>query len=168
MRKAHTFQVAASLILIAAIWVLAGRVYRAYERLSGEFSVPVPNQATAMAEQPLPEELNVATPTLEEFSAVIERPIFSPSRRPATLIAETPEAMAAPTLEVDLVGIVMWQSQRIALVRLKQDSRVIKVNQGADVAGWTAVAIEPSRVLFRRGDVEKEIRLMYNNNQIDG
>ena len=161
MTKTIAIQATATFALLVALSALAGHVYLTYERISGDVSLSIPSQATATAEQPLPDEPEVVVPSLEEFSAVIERPIFSQSRRPPPLAAETADVVAAPDLEIELLGIVLWKSQRIALVRLKEDSGIVKIRQGADVAGWTAIAIEPSHVLFQRGDVEKKATLKY-------
>jgi hypothetical protein len=155
----------ASLFLAGAIWVLAEHTYRL---MQVEAVVPVPPAAATAGNMPLPAEPALELPAPENFAAIVERPIFSQSRRPAEVAAEVQQAAPAPALELDLIGVVIWQKERVALVRSKRDNRVITVREGGSVAGWVAVGIGPENVLFRRGDHETRLRLAYNHRENNG
>ena len=48
-----------------------------------EISAEPGKPVAAHAIRPLPAEMTFAMPPIEKFSAIVERPIFSPNRRPA-------------------------------------------------------------------------------------
>ncbi len=109
----------------------------------------------------LPDEPNYAMAPLEDFSTILERPLFSPTRRPP---AQGAVAVASPEpgLEVTLVGVIISSEEQIAIVRLKDASRFARLSVGDSFQGWTLEAIEPSRITFRRGDLEAHIELTYD------
>jgi hypothetical protein len=167
--KAHRLlALLTAFLLVGMIWVLAEHVYSAYRI--------VPDQAIIVASSPpaiidsglLPAESSLALPTIEDLHAVIDRPIFSQSRRPVEIAEEVPEPLPAPELEVDLVGVVISRVERFAFVRSRQDNSIIKINEGANVAGWVAIGIGPEYVLFRQGDREQELRLSYKGSEGNG
>jgi general secretion pathway protein N len=96
-----------------------------------------------------------------DFSAILERPLFSPTRRPP---AEGAVAAVAsePELQVTLVGVIISSEEQIAIVRPNDESRFARLSVGDSFQGWTLDSIEPSRVTFRRGDVEEHIELTYD------
>lgn len=90
---------------------------------------------------------------LRDFSAALERPIFSPGRRPpsspvAASPAAEPTLLEEPALE--LRGIVSAGEFGIALLLLEGDSVLRRVRQGDDVAGWRVEEIDAEGVLLRR------------------
>jgi len=109
----------------------------------------------------LPAQVDYAMAPVEDFSAILDRPLFSPIRRPP---AEGAVATAAsePELQVTLVGVIISSEEQIALVRLKDATRFARLSVGDNFQGWTLDSIEPSRITFRRGDVEEHIELTYD------
>ena len=109
----------------------------------------------------LPAQPSYAMAPVEDFSEIRERPLFSPTRRPP---AQGVVATAAPEpeLQVTLVGVIMFSEEQIAIVRLKDTSRLARLSVGDSIQGWILDSIEPSRVTFRRGDVEEHIELTYD------
>ena len=61
------------------------------------------------------DEPEVAVPPLAAYAAVVERPLFSPSRRPP-VVAEATAAPTAPARKLTLRGIVLSPHKRIALI----------------------------------------------------
>ncbi len=167
MKARRTLGLATSLLLAGVIWALAEHAYGIY-RLTRDEAIVIAPLPMMVDGGPLPAEPILALPTIEDLYAIIERPIFSQSRRPVEVIAEVPEPSPAPTLEIDLVGVVIWQTERFAFVRSKQDNSIIKINEGANVAGWVAIGIGPEHVLFRQGDREQELRLSYKSREDNG
>jgi hypothetical protein len=109
----------------------------------------------------LPAQPNFAMAPVENFSSILDRPLFSPTRRPP---AEGAVATAAsePELQVTLVGVIISSEEQIALVRLKDATRFARLSVGDSFQGWTLDSIEPSRITFRRGDLEEHIELTYD------
>lgn len=122
---------------------------------------PVAVAGAGSAPQPeLPAEVSFAMAPAETFSAVVERPLFSPTRRPppgGTATIESPE----PELDVTLVGIIISAEERIAIFKAKGVSQFARLSVGDSFQGWTLESIEPDRVSFQRGEIEEYIELAY-------
>jgi hypothetical protein len=121
-----------------------------------EPAAAAPEDVPVLAEEPALE-----VPSHDTFLEIVERPIFSQSRRPAAE-AEVPVVQAPPpTLDYELAGVVIWETQRIALVRPLKGTEITQVAVGGALSGWDVVAIEPERVLLHSGKLEQEMRLKY-------
>ena len=69
-----------------------------------------------------------AMPSIEAFSEIVERPLFSSTRRPvATPVASAPNAKP---LNLFLTGIVIDDNERIAHLRKDQEVRVRALRVG--------------------------------------
>ena len=126
---------------------------------------PGPAPSVSAGETPplaaLPAQTSYSLAPVEDFSAILERPLFSPNRRPP---AEGVAAVApsAPELEVTLVGVIISSEEQIAIVKLKDATSFARLSVGDTFQGWVLNSIEPSRITFRRGDVEEHIELTYD------
>jgi hypothetical protein len=83
--------------------------------------------------------------------AILERPLFSPSRQPpevltAAHIEETLET-APPQLHGRLAGVMIRPGTREALFA-RAGQRPIAVKVGGEIDGWKIAAIEPDRVIL--------------------
>jgi hypothetical protein len=132
--------VAAELILPVAAPPTAGT--------GGSRPLPPPPPAPGLA--PAPESA---------FAVVLERPVFSPWRRPAPAPAAGEVTAAAG--QVRVVGIVIAGEDRMALVQLGDGDPPRPVRQGQEIGGWVAISIASDRVLFRHDGAEQEIGLDY-------
>jgi len=109
--------------------------------------------------QPLPQEKRFAMAPIEKFSAIIERPIFSPNRRPA---AKQPGSeKQGPRSKLALFGIAISAGERIALVGVERGTGFARIKKGEAFSGWVLVDIERNRVLLRQGSVDEELELNY-------
>jgi general secretion pathway protein N len=106
-----------------------------------------PAQATAPA---LP-----ALPPLASYAAIVERPLFSPSRRPA------PGARTAPGPSIEsryrLVGIIAAGPKKKALVA--EGARRVEIAEGDTLDGWTVTAIGKDRVTLTSPTGEAALKL---------
>lgn len=116
-------------------------------------------------------EANVAVrplfdlPPVEAFMEVVERPLFSPTRRLPADVAADPEPVAdTPVsrgrLEVTVVGIITGP-RALALLRSGSGDRLVPLAEGEQLAGWTLTAIEPFRLVFRRDEDEQVFEIEY-------
>ncbi len=150
----------ASTLLLGVCLALAAVVYVQARR-----EAPGPAPAGGNAGTPplaaLPAQPYYAMAPLEDYSTILERPLFSPTRRPP---AQGVISVAAPEsqLQVTLVGVIISSEEQIAIVRLKDTSRFVRLSVGDSFQGWILDAIEPSRITFRRGDDEEHIELTYD------
>jgi len=107
------------------------------------------------------------TPEADELDVLVERPLFSPTRRPAES-EPTPgaeplpvEPVAPPSpIDFELIGIVIAGADRTVLIKSGNGS-TIEVRESEAYDGWTVVLIEAERVVFRRDLEEVELILNY-------
>jgi len=149
------------LVLSLICMGLAGAVYRQAEGLRSLPDPPAPAAAVMMKRDSVPLESSLSVPPRETYSEVVARPIFSPTRRPAVAAAEVAVPAVSEPLDADLVGVVIWPSQRLALVRPNSGDRVLQVPEGGAVSGWIVVTIEPGRIVLGQGGSEREHHLTY-------
>jgi hypothetical protein len=169
------------LLLTALCAGLGWKVYDDWRAASADTAAgPAEAEAPAAASEtpPAAADLALALPPPERFAVVVERPLFSPTRRPTPPQAEVaqgevapeepppePEAPAeaepAPVVDFTLTGVVTAGGERIALVERHEDGRTVQVTEGGEVNGWFAVLIDPDRAVFRNGAAEEELLLKY-------
>ena len=84
-------------------------------------------------------------PPVSRFSAIAERPLFSPARRPAPGEKAAP---AGPGIEqrYHLLGLVSAGATKRAL--LAEGKRRFAIGEGAALEGWTVTRIEHDRVVL--------------------
>jgi hypothetical protein len=100
--------------------------------------------------------LRQGMPIKDRFSVIVERPLFSPVRRPNT---EELAAEPAPALDFTLSGIVISSGEPFALLKPSAGDGVMRVKEGDDVTGWTVARIEPDRIVVRQRSMEQELFL---------
>ncbi len=141
--------------------ICGGLAWFIYQQLMAPPPVPVPVAGGQAASLPdLPAEPSFAMAPAAIFSAILERPIFSPTRRPPPEGTATIES-ADPELDVTLVGIIISAEERIALVKPKDGSRFVRLSEGDSLQGWILESIEPDRITFQRGEIEEHFELSY-------
>lgn len=91
-----------------------------------------------------------------QLSATVERPLFSPTRRPpakpvAVVNRPEPPPTPAPPPSVVLLGIVREGGDGRAAIRQSGD-KVVRVRMGDDVEGWKVERIEPRRLVLTLGE----------------
>jgi hypothetical protein len=92
---------------------------------------------------------------MSQYSEVVERPLFYPTRRSLPPIA----AEENGSTNLTLIGTVMSGDSRRALIRHKQGSRVERVLEGQDIDGWTVESIQGDRVLLRQRDTRLSLKV---------
>ena len=97
-----------------------------------------------------------AMPEKARFSAIVERPLFSSSRRPPS---EEMAVAAAPTPDFSLFGVVISTGEPFALVKPGGGGDPVRVKEGEEISGWTVDRIESDRILIRHGRTEGELLL---------
>jgi hypothetical protein len=143
------------LFLLGAVLTMAAVVYaeiRARPAMKDE-----PSQSPSAAEiriAPLPQRQ--AMPQKKVFAAIVERPLFSQSRRPPS---EEPSLEPAPSIDFSLSGIVISTGKPSALVKQSADADPVRIGEGEEVSGWMVERIESDRILVRHGSMETELLL---------
>jgi hypothetical protein len=110
----------------------------------------VQNQPSVAASNP------VAAQSLEQLSTIVDRPLFSPSRRapapppaPAPIVqAAEPPAPPLPPPNLVLFGVVMDGESARAVVRSGADKKMVRAQIGDEIDGWKVSQIEGRKVVL--------------------
>jgi hypothetical protein len=137
--------------LLAALAVSLGSL------VTYEWNAPAP----AIAASPRTAEAsNGAAPApafspapLTSFSAVTERPLFSPDRRPAPQASDTVGSWSGLTL----AGIVVTPASREVLIAHGNPQKIVHLQEGQAVDGWVVRSIDPDRVVIANGGEQHEL-----------
>jgi hypothetical protein len=105
-------------------------------------------------------------PPLEEFGAIVDRPLFSPDRRPPAdqVESEAPVASSEPSgsaeRQIVLAGTATDQSERaVAILHDLSQGIQFRVWVGDEIEGWTVKAIEPRAVVLSTATQEVTVTL---------
>jgi hypothetical protein len=113
--------------------------------LGAEAPAPARDSSTVTLSNPL------AAQSLEQLSATLDRPLFSPSRRrtpaPVTTSAQLP-VPAAPPPDLILSGIVMDGSGARAVIQVGAEKRTLRAIVGDNIDGWTVTRIEGRKLVL--------------------
>jgi Tfp pilus assembly protein PilP len=99
------------------------------------------------------EPVEFTPPPRDAIEEIAARPLFSPSRRPFVAPEEEEAPAPAQSLpEVQLIGVLMTEQQRAALVQDAEGGDPSWVREGTTVGGWRVERIDESRVHLRAGE----------------
>ena len=98
----------------------------------------------------------VAAQSLDLLSTILDRPLFSPSRRPPapppapSLVVQAAEPPAPPPPPPNLVlfGVVMDGEGARAVVRAGADKKLVRAQIGDEIDGWKVSHIEGRKVVL--------------------
>jgi len=96
----------------------------------------------------------VATQPLDQLSTTLDRPLFSPSRRPPApppppvVQAPPPPAPPPPPPDLVLFGVVMDGEGARAVVRAGADKKILRAQIGDEIDGWKVSQIEGRKVVL--------------------
>jgi hypothetical protein len=110
-------------------------------------------------------------PPRENFDAVLERPLFSPTRRPRTMpaplvpVAAEPQFAAASKPEPDeppfrLVGTVSRRGSSEALVTLGGSGELVRLEAGGELEGWVVNGIGPDHLEVERDGTRRRLEIL--------
>jgi hypothetical protein len=147
-----------ALRLLGLATVIGGVV--AIELAAGPLFVPRPPQSLpAFALKDGHAIAPIERPSISAFSEVLERPLFARSRRPPPPSVESAVKRAPKAETLDLVGIILSPTGRVALLRSQQSEDVLHVVEGQHVAGWEIRTINSTEVVLGRGDFSELLKI---------
>ncbi len=160
MRR-HRFNVWLPPLLLVVCGALSLLIYR-------ELTLGPSTEAAAKGSTAVPTTLSALPPEpqfsmlpIEDFQAILERPIFSPGRRPPPVGSVE---LSATTGDVSFVlkGILIDADERTALFRSKRSDKLVRLGEGDKIEGWTLVRIEADQVILASGEIEKALELTFD------
>lgn len=110
----------------------------------------------------------VQLPPLDSFTGIVERPLFSPMRRPPEAPAEPePEAAAEPQPaagpsepQFRLVGTVRQRGRIYALLSPAAGGQLLHATLGDTVEGWEVVKLEAGEMVVRQAEEERQLVIL--------
>jgi hypothetical protein len=110
----------------------------------------------------LPPELQFTMAAIGDFDSVLERPLFSPSRRPAPV-----EEGAAPAggeeFDYVLKGVLIDIEARIALLSHKGGAGTVRLAEGTKIDGWLLKEVEGDFIVVERNGEERIVELIFQS-----
>jgi general secretion pathway protein N len=92
------------------------------------------------------------------FAAISERPLFTPSRRPAEAgVSPATEPEATPLPAFVLRGVVHSGKVRRALLETAENAPLLRLREGETLDGWEIVTILPRKMVLRQGEQSLEV-----------
>ena len=150
----HPFTVALaglSAILVAIIAVEAGFGVGAWRSRAAAPAKPAPAVDTKLVPP-------IAASTPEQaFPETTNRPLFTPTRRPAPAAPVAANTMVKG--QFILQGVIAVGDQRTALLREKSSGRVHRVERGKEVNGITLATVENDKVTLTQGGDQEVLPL---------
>ncbi|HZC03642.1 MAG TPA: hypothetical protein VE844_20525 [Gammaproteobacteria bacterium] len=120
-------------------------------------------EASRTPQSPLPvKKDDFSLPSLSQFQAIVERPLFLQSRRPipGATTETSPTASKETRLnQYSLTAVVIVPDKRLALLRSTTDKKIHKIEEGQDLQGWKLKEIKDESALFQQVNENQELRL---------
>lgn len=110
-------------------------------------------------------------PPLQSFSEITTRPLFSATRRPPVprkvqrpkpIIASAPTPSKIETGQYTVMGIIIDEKTKAALMRKGRKGALMRVRIGQKLDGWTVEDIVAESVKLRQGEVVDLVLLRDN------
>ncbi len=116
---------------------------------------------TEVAEPPTAPRLEL--PPIEQFAAIVERPIFTATRRTARRQPVAPSAPASSGGRIlgryQVIGVVVAPGNRLVLLRRLGGAETIRLKQGEEIDGWTLVEVTRDEVVLESGGRREKIEI---------
>lgn len=138
--------IALACVIYAEIRVLL----RSDAAASGDAALP--NRTAPITSPPF-----LAMPDRASLAVILERPVFSETRRPS----EDPAGAQVTATDFTLSGVVISASERSVLVKPGNGGMIQRLKEGDDIGGWILEEIALDRIRIRRGAVEAEMLIDY-------
>jgi len=129
-----------------------------------EFGLGGPSGPAEPARRAVPAEVKllpqmVATAPEQAYPETGNRPLFSPTRRPAPPVVVTPQ----PTFQRNqfvLLGVTIAGDMRIAMLRERANGRLHRVEKGREVNGVKLADVQPESVTLSVGAEQESVPLL--------
>ncbi len=104
-------------------------------------------------------EIKLAEKTLESYSHMVNRPLFTEGRKPVEETNDTPTEEFTGNIELELTGVVETPEGVTAMLRDKLKQKNYRARKGDNVEGWDVDDVLDDKVIVRRGANRKELPL---------
>ena len=101
--------------------------------------VQQPSRYLTLPDDPVP-------PAADEYAVILERPLFSPRRRPPVITKPEPRQVSPPRIR--LSAITISNSVRVAVVRELDSHQTRHVREGDEVGEWVVEKVGRNSVIL--------------------
>lgn len=165
-----------SLLAGTVATVLLVQVLSQWAYVGAPVSTPVPPAASGASLLPASQAMAaiILDPTKEAI--VLERPLFSPTRRPPPPPPPTPDPATAgdaastkpsapqpPPMNFILVGIVRDATSSLVMLQPANGQKVLSLRAGQELDGWKLVSIGIDSASFRNGAADRALTLDFRH-----
>jgi hypothetical protein len=161
-----------SLVAGTVAGLMLAEVLAQWQYVDAPVATPLARAASGAAAVPASKTMAAINLDPAEEAIVLQRPLFSPTRRPpppppppssATAAgggaATKPSVPEPPPMNFTLVGIVRDQTSSLALLQPTNGKRVMSLRAGQALDGWMLVSIGIDTASFRNGAAVRELAL---------
>jgi len=143
------------LAVLAAVWQLAMPI---------ELPVSAPLPSTPATTPAAPASVAAVSPA---YPAIAEHPLFFPTRQPwaPPVPKAAPPVLAAPVptpahplKKYQLVGVVISEDARTALLKPSDGGKTVFISEGQQLNGWTLREITRDALYFASGDAAYDLQ----------
>lgn len=163
-------------IAILLILATAALTYANWRIWRQEFdTTPILSQGdTSLLDLSVRDDARYEETPIDLFAAIVERPVFSPSRRPFVLQPQTQEAEApraapepAPVAvalsQFQLLGVLFADNEWLAFVQSPSATDGTWLGPGATLDGWTLQEISENSAVFESSGRTAQLQLYVDN-----
>lgn len=147
----------AFLALALALWLIDPLDYLAVG--------PSAHVTTEATKAPLVPPLEL--PPIGQFAAIVERPIFTATRRAASPQPAAPSAPAAADGlllgRYQVIGVVVAPQSRLVLLKRVGGAETIRLEEGEEIDGWTLVQVTRDDLVLESGGRREKIVVRGNS-----
>ncbi len=135
------------------------------EVFRSSYDKPIETGKTGGGETPLNAvDLSIEFPPVDRYSEFVERPLFSSTRRAFQSQDKTPldpsGASTAFNFDLELSGVTLSATHKLALIKTKRDNAQHRVGQGEEFRGWTLEEVLADKVVMHNGAQTQELALI--------
>ncbi|MGH8644597.1 MAG: hypothetical protein ACREX4_09125, partial [Gammaproteobacteria bacterium] len=125
---------------------------------------PLETAKAGSAEPPLKAvDRSIEFPPVDRYSEFVERPLFSNTRRafkPSDTPLDRSGAITAFNIDLELSGITLSGTHKLALIKTKRDNAQHRIGQGEEFRGWTLEEVLGDKVVMQNGAQTQELALI--------
>jgi len=148
VRRMRTIAMAAALLLLCGglAAVIADRLQDGRPSAGAETAA---GDAVELAAPTMPQ---YELPPLEAYPELLDRPLFSSTRRPVEADdAPVQAAVTSQGLDVVLTGVIIADGNKVALIVPRNTAKPVRLIEGQGYQGWTLSEVQSEGVIFRQG-----------------
>ncbi|MGH6635098.1 MAG: hypothetical protein ACRED0_02825 [Gammaproteobacteria bacterium] len=108
-------------------------------------------------------DMGIEFPPVDRYSEFIERPLFSNTRsafQPRDTPLDPSGAGTAVNFDLELSGITLSRTHKLALIKTQRDNAQHRVGQGEEFRGWTVEEVLADKVVIQNGAQTQELALI--------